>query len=218
VIAFRRRRLSPAARAYDRARRLDGSLPWRQARYAVVDLETTGLDPRHDEIVSFASVPIEGGRVMVGGIRTAIVRPVSMPGAETIRIHGLRRADLEEAPALSDVEDLILESLTGRALVAHAAWVERGFLGSALKPAGLKPPEPVIDTAVLAARLFGVREPPRDHALPLSDLARRLGLPVHRPHTADGDALTTAQVFLSLATKLDASEPQTVSSLAGAGR
>ena len=38
-------------------------------------------------------------------------------------------------------------------------------------------------------------------------------LPAHRPHTADGDALTTAQVFLALATHLDALEPQTVGSL-----
>jgi DNA polymerase-3 subunit epsilon len=218
VIAFRRRRLSPAARAYDRARRLDESVPWRDARYAVVDLETTGLDPRHDEIVSFASVPIDGGRVIVGGIRTAIVRPVSMPDGETIRIHGLRRADLEDAPELSDVLDLIVESLTGRALVAHAAWVERGFLASALKPAGLKPPEPVIDTGDLAARVLGSDETPDGRVLALSEVARRLDLPIHRPHTADGDALTTAQVFLSLASKLDASELQTVGSLAGSGR
>jgi DNA polymerase III subunit epsilon len=214
VIAFRRRRLSPAARAYDRARRRDESVPWREARYAVVDLETTGLDPRHDEIVSFASVPIDGGRVQVGGIRTAIVRPHVMPDAETIRIHGLRRADLEDAPELPDVLDVILESLTGRVLVAHAAWVERGFLASALKPARLKPPEPVIDTGDLAARVFGSGHTPDGRVLALSDVARRLDLPFHRPHTADGDALTTAQVFLGLASKLEASEPQALGSLA----
>ena len=50
--------------------------------------------------------------------------------------------------------------------------------------------------------------------VPLSDAARDLGLPVHRPHHADGDALTTAQLFLALATRLDAREPQTVGSLA----
>ena len=37
---------------------------------------------------------------------------------------------------------------------------------------------------------------------------------MHRPHAADGDALTTAQVFLALANRLDKREPQTVGSLA----
>jgi DNA polymerase-3 subunit epsilon len=48
----------------------------------------------------------------------------------------------------------------------------------------------------------------------LSHAARELGLPVHRPHHADGDALTTAQLFLALATRLNAREAQTVGSLA----
>ena len=39
--------------------------------------------------------------------------------------------------------------------------------------------------------------------LGLTELASRLGLPAHRPHHALGDALTTAQVFLALATHLE---------------
>jgi DNA polymerase-3 subunit epsilon len=215
LIRLRRQR-SDAAKAYARERRRSASTPWREARYAVVDLETTGLDPRHDEIVSFASFPIDEGRIVVGEATMGLIRPVLMPDPNTIRIHGLRRADLEGAPELAQVLDTLLEALTGRVLVAHAAWVEVGFLGAALRPIGLKPPDPVIDTAQLAERLAGQAEA-SGRAVPLAQLASRLELPVHRPHTADGDALTTAQVFLSLATHLDRSERQTVGSLA-AGR
>ena len=211
-----RRRIdrSPAARAYARDRRRIGAQPWREARYAVVDLETTGLDPRHDEIVSFAAVPIDGARIIVGGIRTMIVRPTRMPEAETIRIHGLRPQDLEGAPELPLVLDPILESLTERVLVAHVAWVEREFLAEMLRPHGLRAPEPIVDTAALATRVLGPEVAPGDRMPALSDAARRLGLPVHRPHTAEGDALTTAQLFLALASHLDRAERQTVGSLA----
>ena len=214
----RRHPVSPSARGYRAARPPGPAAPWREAPYAVVDLETTGLDPRADEIISFASVPIEGARVVVGGIRTAIVRPARMPDAETIRIHGLRRVDLADAPTLPEVLDLIVEALTGRVIVAHAAWVERGFLAPALKAAGVRLAAPVLDTAVLARRVL---EPHRDgdrDALPLADAARRLGLPVHRPHVAEGDALTTAQLFLALAARLERVEPQTVGSLARLSR
>ncbi|MGH2994572.1 MAG: 3'-5' exonuclease [Solirubrobacterales bacterium] len=213
-VPFRRTRRSAAADAYRRSNPPSAETPWREATYAVVDLETTGLDSRRDEIISFAAIPIDDGRAVAGGVRTAIIQPRRMPEAETIRIHGLRPADLVDAPPLEEVVDLVLECLTGRVLVAHAAWVERAFLDAALKPAGLRVAEPVLDTSVLVRRVLGGRGDANGEAMPLSDAVERLGLPVHRPHHADGDALTTAQLFLALVTRMDQVEPQTVGSLA----
>jgi DNA polymerase-3 subunit epsilon len=212
------RPLSPAARAYRRASAAPADTRWREARYAVVDLETTGLDPRGDEIISFASVPIEDGRVIAREARAGVVRPLRMPDAETIRIHGLRPVDLEHAPPLSAALDLILEALAGRLLVAHAAWVERGFLAAALKPVGVRLNEPILDTAAMARHVVPPENLPAKTAISLSVAARELGLPVHRPHVAEGDALTTAQLFLALATRLDRTERQTVGSLARLSR
>jgi DNA polymerase-3 subunit epsilon len=213
-LALRRHPRSAAAAAYRRARPPYPATPWRSARFAVVDLETTGLDPHRDEIISFASVPVEEGRVVVAEVCTAIVRPSRMPEAETIRIHGLRPWDLVGAPALADAIDPIVESLTGRVVVAHSAWVERAFLGAAFHRVGLRLAEPLLDTAGLAHHLFGPSADGEEQSLELSNTARRLGLPVHRPHLADGDALTTAQLFIALATHLDRTEPQTIGSLA----
>jgi DNA polymerase III subunit epsilon len=72
----------------------------------------------------------------------------------------------------------------------------------------------VLDTAVLARRVLRIDGGGEGEAIPLAAAADRLGLPVHRPHHADGDALTTAQLFIALASQLDATEPQTVGSLA----
>jgi DNA polymerase III subunit epsilon len=213
-LALRRRPRPAAAAAYRRARRPYPATPWRRARFSAVDLETTGLDPDRDEIISFASVPVEQGRVVVGEVRTAIVRPKTMPEAATIRIHGLRPADLVDAPPLADAIEPIVESLTGRVVVAHSAWVERAFLGAALREVGLRLAEPVLDTAGLARHLLVASEDGEEQSLELSDTARRLGLPVHRPHHADGDALTTAQLFIALASHLDRTDPQTIGSLA----
>jgi DNA polymerase-3 subunit epsilon len=138
-----------------------------------------------------------------------------MPDAETIRIHGLREADLAGAPPLSDLLDDLLAEITGVAIVAHVAAVERGFLVAALAESGLKLRNPIIDTAALDAELRRLRRDPaaRREPIGLSAMARGLGLPVHRPHHADGDALTTAQAFIALATHLEAFESQTLGSL-----
>ena len=109
---------------------------------------------------------------------------------------------------------MVLDSLAGRVLVAHAAWVERSFLAAALRPAGLRVSAPVLDTSVLARHVLEEKRVGDRETIRLSDAVERLGLPVHRPHHADGDALTTAQLFLALAIQLDAVEPQTVGSLA----
>ena len=217
---------SAAARAYRQTPLPDPSTPWREAAFSVIDFELTGLDPSSNEIISLASVTVENGCVKPGETIYRLVRPRHMPGPETIRIHGLRESDLAHAPPLSELLDELLEALTGRALVAHVAAIETSFLGDALTERGLEVRNPVIDTAKLALELRRLRRqtpliPGRwettlstDSSPGLNELARSLKLPVHRPHHADGDALTTAQVFLALATHLDANEPQTVGSLA----
>jgi DNA polymerase III subunit epsilon len=204
---------SPSVTAYQRTPPPARTTPWREARFCVIDLELTGLDPAVDSIVSFAAVQIADGRIRLSDLRYQLVRPARMPDAETIRIHGLRSSDLAGAPTLSEVLDALLEALTGTALVAHMAAVEKAFLAAAMESHGLTLSNPVIDTAGLAAELRRRRAGSVTDPADLSSLARSLNLPVHRRHHADGDALTTAQVFLALASHLDALEPQTVGSL-----
>lgn len=208
---------SAAARAYREAALPGARTPWREAAFAVVDLELTGLDPGEHEIVSFAAVPVEAGRIRLADLRSGIVRPRRMPSADTIRIHGLRESDLAGAPPLDEVIDELLEALTGRVLIAHSAPVETGFLGAALESRGLELRNPVVDTAHLGVELARLRREP-EPSQALSELAGWLGLPVHRPHHAEGDALTTAQAFLALATHLEAFEPVTVGSLTRVSR
>ena len=209
---------SPEAHTYLSAELPGAGSSWRQTDFTVIDFETTGLDPSSDEIISFATVTVSHGRVRLDDARYELVRPRQMPGWDTIRIHGLRESDLEDAAPLSEHLDTLLAALTARVLVAHVAAIECGFLEAALKPHGFELRNPIVDTAALAAELNRRRrKPPRAREpVSLDDMARSLGLPVHRRHTADGDTLTTAQAFIALATHLDAFEPQTVGSLVGA--
>ena len=147
-----------------------------------VDIETTGLDPSRDEVISFAAVPIERGRAVAGGAVGGLVRPSAPPPPASIEIHGLR----------------------ARVPVAHAAWVERGFLAPHLSALGSRLPRRMVDTALLW-RLLAIERGRGDPGQRgLGEVAADLGLPAHQPHLAEGDALTTAQAFLALATHLEA--------------
>src|SRR6476469_6118726 len=157
-------------------------LPWRRSSFAVLGLEATGPDPRHDRLVSLAWVPVEGGKAVMAKAAAAKIRP--------------GRVALEP----------IVEALTGRFVVAHGAWRHMGFLSGVLEGAGLRLSGQAIDTAVLAARA--------EISPGLSEAASAFGLPVHRPHEADGEALTTAQLFMALASHLDHVNPGSVASIA----
>ncbi len=192
-------------------------LPWRQADYVVVDLETTGLHLRRDQIVSYGAVPVRTGRVRVGERAYGLVRPDREPSPTSVTVHGLRAVDLADAPPLAECVQRLTSLLDGRVLVAHAAWVEQAFLGRAFAEHGARLGGPIVDTAALA-REAGVALGGTEGEPSLERLARGLGLPVHAPHHALGDALTTAGVFLALVARLDRREPQTVRSLHAVSR
>jgi DNA polymerase III subunit epsilon len=192
------------------------STPWREAAYAVVDVETTGLDARRDEVVSFGAVPVDDGRIRCAAATYLLVRPAQDLPERSILVHGIRPLDLAAAPDMAGQAHAIRGAVAGRVLVAHAAFVERRFLQPILR-ARLDPrPLRIVDTAVLARlwwRERGLRDP---GFVELPRLAAALGLPIHQQHHALGDALTTAQVFLALATHLDSVHAQTLGSLAAA--
>lgn len=208
----------PGATAYAAGRLPSGRRPWRSVRYCAVDLELTGLDPRKDEIVSFAAIPIEEGRARPGEAVEGKVRIERTMDEASIKLHGLRSVDLETAPELDAAIDPLLGALAGAIPVVHFAEVERRFLGPALRRQGLRLRRPMVDTSVLGAIWLHDRDGAQLQRLMLGQLAAALGLPAHQPHTALGDALTTAQLFIALATHLDAVRPETVRSLVTAGR
>jgi DNA polymerase-3 subunit epsilon len=213
-----RRPARAEAAAYADAQLPHARTPWREADWCAVDLELTGLDARLHEIISFGAIPIDAGRVRLGGGVSALVQPAGEISAATIPIHGIRAADLEQAPALSEVIGGLLQAMTGRILVAHTAAVERAFLGRALRAERVRIRGPIVDTQLLGCLWLHARDGVVRTRMALGELAAELGLPADQPHDALGDALTTAQVFVALAAHLDATHPETVGTLSGAKR
>ena len=178
----------------------------------MIDVETTGLDPQRDEVISFAGIPIESARIITSESVRGLVRPRTASTSASLGIHRLRERDLAEAPRAPEALAPLAAVMRGRIPVVHASWVERTFL----RKAGCPLPRRIVDTAVLW-RLLSIQRGEHDPGVcSLSVIAGSLGLPAHRPHEAEGDALTAAQAFLAMATHLEAFGRASVGALTGA--
>jgi DNA polymerase-3 subunit epsilon len=186
--------------------------PWRQAIFWALDLETSGLDPNRDRILSIGMVPIREGAIRVGESWS------SLAGAEVdrnlghgaVHVHQILPAETDAAPHLKEVLNAALARLgePGAVLLVHVAAVDVAFLQRACQSLRLEwPAIPIVDTAKLL-----------DHWIPRErreatwgkghgklDVARHIaGLPAMRSHEALSDALATAELFLVLAQRLNA--------------
>jgi DNA polymerase-3 subunit epsilon len=179
--------------------------PFAELEFLVVDVETTGLDPRRDHVLEVGWVPVARGEVVLDGVRgTAVRLPAGVDVGESAVLHGLTDDDLAAAPELADVERELRAALQGRVLAAHHARIELGFLGRALHdgPSGAAALF-VVDTMTLQRRLIvgGDGEPPPG-SLRLDAARRRFGLPRYAAHQAATDAVATAELLLAQVAEL----------------
>ncbi len=176
---------------------------WRSGRYVAVDLETTGLDPELDRILSFGTVPVDDGRIRLERSLYRLADPGIPVPAETVTIHGIRPADLESAPPLGDVVEELAAALEGRIPIVWTSWVEASFLARVLGGSPRRWMRRMVDVRWLVVRLderSGGSSAARGAGL--HETARRFGLPLEDAHHALGDAFVTAQLFLMAATRL----------------
>jgi DNA polymerase III subunit epsilon len=192
---------------------------WRSAPFASLDFETTGLDYLHDDIVSIGVVPIQAGRISVGGSIHQLVEPATAPRPSSVKIHGMRRQDLAGSPRVEDLREMLRDALNGRFILAWYAPVEAAFLAKTFGGGRRSFRRRMIDVRELAIAIDRQRGRLRASSeYSLSACAARHGVPIARPHDAFDDALVTGQLFLVLASRLQHAGPGRVGALLRAGR
>lgn len=172
---------------------------------AALDVETTGLDPMHDGIVSIGVVPMTLALIQSSASRYWVVHPKVELTPESVAIHAITHAQIETAPDLDAVLGELLQALAGRVVVVHCRGIERGFLDVALKTRiGEGIEFPVIDTMELEARLHRKRPSlltlllgrrRRPVSIRLAQSRARYRLPRYRAHHALTDALASAELL-----------------------
>ena len=186
----------------------DAAVPWRSLPLAVVDFETTGLDPSHDHILEVGVTLFDRGEL--ASRHQWLVRPPIAVSEESQAVHGISNADLADAPAFAEVAPELFEVLRGRLPAAYNAGFDQRFLLAEVNRLGAGPSEPPpacragvvwIDPLVWVRELFQYEEGDRK----LSSMCEKLGIDTGTSHRAADDATAAGRVLMALADRLPAS-------------
>jgi DNA polymerase-3 subunit epsilon len=182
---------------------------WRSIEYLALDLETTGTDPRAEEIVSAGWVVLRGPSIDLSTATRRLVRPSKAMPERSAVIHAITDDEAVAGESLCAVLEDLLGELQGRVLIAHYAATECGFVDAACRRcfgAGLL--APTVDTLTLAHRscVRQGREPVRGD-LRLAALRERYNLPAYASHDALVDAIAAAELFLAQMEELAGAGP-----------
>lgn len=160
----------------------------------VVDTETTGLDVASDRVVQIGGVRVHGRRLYPGVGIDRLVNPGRPIPPVSTGVHGITDDMVRDAPPLGPVWADAVAAIGPCAWVGHNIGFDVTILRRQATEEGFNWQDPpLIDTLQLCAMLF-----PRQAALDLEAVAPLLGVDIHGRHTALGDALVTAEVWVRL--------------------
>jgi DNA polymerase III subunit epsilon len=172
----------------------DLNIPLDRASFAVIDTETTGLNPRRDAMLSIGAVMLRGSTLGLGESFHCYIASEQESSRENVLVHGIAPSQqIQGAPPASCLIEF-LDFCGGEPLVAFHAPFDRAFLSRAVRRwLGARLGNPFLDLAWLLPALFPAAAGPRAG---LDDWARHFHLHIPRRHSADADALAAGELTL----------------------
>ena len=188
---------------------LAASERWAAQKIAVIDFETTGLDPQVDRVIEIGIVCFEDGQLTAH--HNWLVNP-GIPVPEAARaVHNISDEQLVDAPPFEKLTSDIRAALDDHLPVAYNHSFDRAFLHAELDRAGVSRkagkhktvPPAFLEGIVWGDPLVWVRELYKDEkGHKLTDMAGRLGIALDQAHRASSDAEATGRVLLALASRM----------------
>lgn len=163
---------------------------------AVIDVETTGLDPRVDRIIEIAIIHMRGGEVVDRW--SSLLNPEQEVPDEVVKLTGIDPATLVTAPRFAEVAAEVVSRLEGRVFVAYNLAFDRAFVSHELERCGhVLPSRHFVDPLIFVRELHK-----GDGSKRLTAVAERLGIPLASAHRAADDAECAGLVLYALLHRL----------------
>ncbi len=178
--------------AYRALPAIDSATPLATLRFVVADVETTGLRPNHDRLISIGAVVVENKTICLSESFEVIFRQPQASNTANILIHGIDGTTQMNGLTPADAMLEFFEYAGAAPLVGYHADFDRVVINREARNSIGKPPANTwLDLAFLAPAVFdgaGTKQT-------LDDWLQRFGIVNHARHNALADALATAQLL-----------------------
>lgn len=167
--------------------------------YVVIDIETTGLSPKYDEIIELSAVKVSKHEIIEDF--STLVKPESVyiddDGSEyyvdefITNLTGITNDMLEKAPLFADVADKFLSFVGDSIVIGHNINFDINFIyDNVLDYIGIEFSNDYCDLLRISRKLF-----PNFRNHKLSTLSQEFGIKQHQAHRGLNDCLTTFMCF-----------------------
>lgn len=171
-------------------------LPLDQARYVVVDVESSGLNVSRDRLIAIGAIAVERGRIDLADSLEIVLQQETVSGKDNILIHGITGEAQREGVPPAEALLAFLEYLGKDPLIAfHVAFDNTMISKTMRKHLGFRFDHPWADLAHVTPALY----PEFTYRCrSLDQWMERFGIGNFARHSALADALSTAELMLAL--------------------
>ncbi len=165
----------------------------------VFDCETTGLNPKKDEIISIGAVKVKGNKILTNEALHLFVEQKKQISHESITIHQIRHCDLENALPVEDAIEQFLYYIGNRTLVGYYLEFDVAMINRYIKPMfGITLPNKKEEVSAIYYDKKIAMIPQGNIDLKFDTILEDLSLPKLQAHDALNDAVMTAMMYLKL--------------------
>ena len=167
--------------------------------YVCFDCETTGLDPKKDDIISIGAVIIKNNTIVASKKFVKFIKSKTKLQVEAIKVHHIRECDLQDAEDINKVIKEFLEFIGSRTLVGYFLEFDIAMINKYLKPIlGIKLPNKALEVSAIYYDYKIERIPQGNIDLRFNTIMNELKIPSLGKHDAYNDAIMTSMIFIKL--------------------
>lgn len=167
--------------------------------YVVYDCETTGLDPKVDDIISIGAVKVKGNKILTNEAIHIFVKQDKQISHESIAIHQIRHCDLDGAVDIETAIEKFLYYIGNRTLVGYYLEFDVAMINKYVKPMfGITLPNKKEEVSEIYYDKKICTIPQGNIDLRFDTIIKDLSLPTLQAHDALNDAVMTAMIYLKL--------------------
>lgn len=168
--------------------------------YVCLDCETSGLNPKKDEILSIGAVHIKDNKILMRKTFNIFLKPSKNINVESIKIHHIRPVDLKNGIDAQEAIYQLLDFIGSRPIVGYYIKFDVAIISRYTKEfIGIKLPNKTIEVSSMYYKTIRKRSDYQFVDLRFDTILKKLDIPILGKHDALNDALMTAMIFLKLA-------------------